>query len=89
MEQLKNFLLKLKSLTPTGKVLSVVIAVLALVIFLFFTSCGASKSTVRVSNRADGTTTSVTMTNGNGGSTSVTVSPDVSVTVDSSKVLAK
>ena len=87
MEQLKNLLLKLKSLPMIGKVISVIIALLALIIFLFFsTSCGASKSTVKVFNRAESTTTSVSMTNGNGGSTSVTVSPDVTVRVDSSKL---
>lgn len=53
----------------------------------FASSCGASRSTVRIHNRADGTTTSVSMTNGDGGSTSVTVSPDVTVKIDSSKLL--
>lgn len=70
-----------------GKILSIIAIVLFMIVVLFFsTSCGASKSSVKVVNRAESTTTSVSMTNGNGGSTSVTVSPDVTVHVDSSKL---
>lgn len=48
-------------------------------------SCGSPRSTVRVVNKADSVTTSVTSNVGKGGSTSVTVTPSISV--DSTKVL--
>ncbi len=47
-----------------------------LVCFLF-SSCGASRTSVKVRNNADGTTTTIDVTNGNGGSTEVKVSPKV------------
>lgn len=57
---------------------------LALITFLFFSSsCGASRSTVRVYNRADSTETTISVSNGDGGSTSVTVSPQIKI--DSTK----
>lgn len=68
-----------------GKILSVIIAMLALITFLFFSSsCGASRSTVRVFNRADSTETTISVSNGDGGSTSVTVSPQIKI--DSTKI---
>lgn len=42
-----------------------------------FSSCGASRTSVKVRNNADGTTTTIDVTNGNGGSTEVKVSPKV------------
>lgn len=48
-------------------------------------SCGASKSTVRVYNRADSTTTTVSVSNGDGGSTTVNVTP--SIQIDSTKIM--
>lgn len=46
-------------------------------------SCGSPKTTIRVSNRADGTDTRINVTQGDGGSTSVTVSPSVNASIDS------
>lgn len=58
---------------------------IVIVVILFFsTSCGASKSTVRVYNRADSTETTISVSNGDGGSTSVTVSPKIQI--DSTKL---
>lgn len=86
MEKLLDLLRKISSLPMIGKILSLVAIVITLVVILFFTaSCGASRSTVRVMNRAEGTTTTVSMTNGNGGNTTVTVSPEIHV--DSTKIL--
>lgn len=62
--------------------------VLFLVVYLFFTSsCGASRSTVRVYNRADSTTTTISVSNGDGGSTTVNVQPQLEMNVDSTKIL--
>lgn len=56
-------------------------------IFLFFsTSCGASRSTIRVRNNADSTQTTISVSNGDGGSTTVHVAPKISVgAIDSLK----
>lgn len=87
MEKFKNLIQWISNLPLIGKVLSVICIIIAFIVMIFFaSSCGASRSTVRIHNRAEGTTTSVSMTNGNGGSTSVTVSPDVTVSVDSSRL---
>ncbi len=42
-------------------------------------SCGSPRTVVKVSNKADGSETTISATTGNGGSTSVTVSPTVKV----------
>lgn len=57
---------------------------MASMIFLF-SSCGASKSTVRVYNRADSTQTTISVSNGDGGSTTVHVAPQIQI--DSTKIL--
>ena len=48
-------------------------------------ACGSPRSTVRVVNKAEGVSTSVSTNVGAGGSTTVTVTP--SVQVDSSNIL--
>ena len=53
------------------------LALLALV------SCGSPRTTIRVSNKADGTDTRINVTQGDGGSTSVTVNPSVNASIDS------
>lgn len=66
------------------KVLSVIVIMfLAIMVLFSATSCGASKSTVRVYNRADSTTTTISVSNGDGGSTTVNVEPKINV--DSTK----
>ena len=45
-------------------------------IFLL-TSCGASRTSVKVRNNADGTTTTIDVKNGDGGATEVKVAPKV------------
>jgi len=40
-------------------------------------SCGSPSTLVKVSNKADGTNTTISVKQGDGGSTSVTVSPKV------------
>lgn len=42
-------------------------------------SCGSPRTVVKVSNKADGSETTISATTGDGGSTSVTVSPSVKV----------
>lgn len=67
------------------KVLSVIVIMILTIMVLFSaTSCGASKSTVRVYNRADSTTTTISVSNGDGGSTTVNVEPKINV--DSTKI---
>lgn len=88
MENLKNLLQKISNLPVIGKVLSLIAIVIFLAVYLFFTSsCGASRSTVRVYNRADSTTTTISVSNGDGGSTTVNVQPQLDVKVDSTKIL--
>lgn len=49
-----------------------------LVAFLFLlTSCGTSKTVVRVDNRAEGVTTSVSVSGNAAGETSINVSPNL------------
>lgn len=74
----------LKSL-PLWLRIIVVILISAIVVIFSATSCGASKSTVRVYNRADSTTTTISVSNGDGGSTTVNVEPKINV--DSTKIL--
>lgn len=46
-------------------------------------SCGSPKTTIRVTNKADGTDTRINVTQGDGGSTSVTVNPSINASLDS------
>lgn len=83
---LQNFRAWFSTLPKAGKVLTSIALILLIIVILFFTSsCGASKATVRVYNRADSTETTISVSNGDGGSTSVTVSPKIQI--DSTKIL--
>ena len=85
MENLKKLFSWISSLPKIGKIISILALLLFLVVYIFFTSsCGASRSTVRVYNRADSTTTTISVSNGDGGSTTVNVSPTIEV--DSTKI---
>lgn len=67
------------SLPLVGKIISIVVSVLILIIMLFFSaSCGVTK--VRVVNSKDNPHTSVTVTTNN--PTSVETSPDVDVSLN-------
>lgn len=56
----------------------------ALFVLLFVAlSCGAPRTSIRVTNKADGTDTKISVTQGDGGSTSVTVNPSVNASIDS------
>lgn len=46
-------------------------------------SCGSPRTAIRVTNKADGTDTKITVSQGDGGSTSVTVNPSVNASIDS------
>lgn len=59
----------------TTKKKFIILACLSAICLL--TSCGASRTSVKVRNNADGTTTTIDVTNGNGGSTEVKVAPKV------------
>lgn len=88
MEKISNLIQWISKLPKTGKILSILAIVIFLVVYLFFTtSCGASRSTVRVYNRADSTTTTISVSNGDGGSTTVNVQPQLDVKLDSTKIL--
>lgn len=88
MDNLKKLFSWISNLPKIGKIISVLALVLFLVVYLFFTSaCGASRSTVRVYNRADSTTTTISVSNGDGGSTTVNVQPQLEMNVDSTKIL--
>lgn len=85
MEYLNKFWTWFKSILPVWLRVVVVVLVAALVVIFSLTSCGASRSTVRVYNRADSTTTTISVSNGDGGSTTVNVEPKINV--DSTKIL--
>lgn len=88
MDNFKKLFSWISSLPKIGKIISIIAMVLFLVVYLFFTSsCGASRSTVRVYNRADSTTTTISVSNGDGGSTTVNVQPQLEMNVDSTKIL--
>lgn len=46
-------------------------------------ACGSPRTAIRVTNKADGTDTRITVSQGDGGSTSVTVNPSVNAALDS------
>lgn len=46
-------------------------------------SCGSPRTAIRVTNKADGTDTRITVSQGDGGSTSVTVNPSLNASIDS------
>lgn len=46
-------------------------------------ACGSPRTAIRVTNKADGTDTKITVSQGDGGSTSVTVNPSVNAALDS------
>lgn len=56
-------------------------AITAVIGVLSVESCGSPKSLVKVRNNADCTTTTITSSVGNGGNVSVSVTPDVSITL--------
>lgn len=61
---------------------------LSFVLFpILLASCGSPRSTVRVVNKAEGVTTTVSTNVGAGGSTTVSVTPSLDVRVDSTKIL--
>lgn len=49
---------------------------------LVVASCGSPRTLIRVSNKADGTETTISVKQGDGGSTSVDVHPALNVAVD-------
>lgn len=55
---------------------------LLFVLVLVF-SCGSPRTAIRVTNKADGTDTKISVTQGDGGSTSVTVNPSLNASIDS------
>lgn len=60
-------------------------------LFLFLTvmplACSSPRSVIRVNNKADKTTTTISQTTGDGGSVSVKIDPQLDVKVDSTNIL--
>lgn len=71
-----------KNLTPMW-LRGLVALLVAILVFLFSIGCSAPKSVIRVHNKADKTTTTIHQTTGDGGSVSVTVTPKLEVSIDS------
>lgn len=65
------------TLTSMKKLLVLVVVASVLV------ACGSPRTAIRVTNKADGTDTKITVSQGDGGSTSVTVNPSVNAALDS------
>lgn len=53
------------------------------VVAFVLAACGSPRTAIRVTNKADGTDTRITVSQGDGGSTSVTVNPSVNAAIDS------
>lgn len=66
--------------TPALRI-AAIIAILCISSILLF-SCGSARTVARVYNRAEGTTTTISVSGNEGGSTSVTVTPSTSVDVN-------
>lgn len=56
------------------------LSVMALLTMCLISSCGTARTSVRVSNSADGTTTTISVTGTDGGATSVNVTPTINQT---------
>lgn len=53
------------------------------ILFLgFVASCGSPRTVVKVSNKADGTETTISATTGDGGTTTVQVSPKIQISAN-------
>lgn len=46
-------------------------------------SCGSPRTSIRVTNKADGTDTKISVSQGDGGSTSVSINPSLNASIDS------
>lgn len=53
------------------------------VLVVVLAACGSPRTAIRVTNKADGTDTRISVSQGDGGSTSVTVSPSINASIDS------
>lgn len=62
---------------------SLKLPVIILIAFALLSSCGSPRTTISVSNKADGTDTKIYVTQGSGGSTSVNVIPSINASLDS------
>ena len=57
--------------------------ILFITLSLLVFSCGSPRTAIRVSNKADGTDTRISVSQGDGGSTSVTINPSLNASLDS------
>ncbi len=77
----KEIITAIKSLctTPSLRVVAI-IAILCISSLLLF-SCGSARTVARVYNKAESTTTTISVSGNQGGSTSVTVTPNTTIDV--------
>lgn len=52
-------------------------------LFMMLAACGSPRTAIRVINKADGTDTKISVSQGDGGSTSVTINPSLNASIDS------
>lgn len=57
--------------------------IFGIVLVSMLAACGSPRTAIRVTNKADGTDTRISVSQGDGGSTSVTVSPSINASIDS------
>lgn len=57
--------------------------IFGIVLVSMLAACGSPRTAIRVTNKADGTDTKISVSQGDGGSTSVTVSPNINASIDS------
>lgn len=50
---------------------------------MMLAACGSPRTAIRVINKADGTDTKISVSQGDGGSTSVTINPSLNASIDS------
>lgn len=52
-------------------------------LFMMLAACSSPRTAIRVINKADGTDTKISVSQGDGGSTSVTINPSLNASIDS------
>lgn len=78
----KEIFTTLKGLCTTPALRAVAVIAILCISSLFLFSCGSARTVARVYNKAESTTTTISVSGNQGGSTSVTVTPSTSIEVD-------
>lgn len=77
----KEIITSIKSLCKTPALRVVALVACCCICSLLLFSCGSARTVARVYNRAESTTTTISVSGNQGGSTSVTVTPNTTIDV--------